>query len=76
MPDPQRDLIIQHLEVLNAQVKDQMSLWYTFRNGLIYGVGFIIGSTLLTALVVSIVLQFFADTLLGDVIMWIAHSRT
>ena len=68
----QRDHIIRNLEVLNERVERQMSLWHVFRNGIIYGVGFIAGSTVLTAIVVSIVLRFFGDTILGDVIAWIA----
>ncbi len=68
----QRDQIIRHLEVLNGQVKKQNSVWCVFRNGIFYGMGFVVGSTILTALVISTVLQFFRDTILGDVIMWIA----
>ncbi len=67
--------IISHLKVLIEQTKRQMSVWHVFRNGVIYGIGFIIGSTVLTALVVSVGLQFFGDTILGDVIEWIARTE-
>ncbi|HYF10524.1 MAG TPA: hypothetical protein VD967_02880 [Candidatus Paceibacterota bacterium] len=70
--ESQRDQIIRNLEELNERVENQASVWYVLRNGIIYGAGFIIGSTVLTALAVSIVLFFFEDTLLGDVILWIA----
>ncbi len=68
----QRDHIIHNLEKLNIQVERQASVWHVFRNGIIYGVGFIVGSTVVTAIVVSIVLRFFENTILADVIAWIA----
>ena len=71
----QRDHIISHLKILIDQTKRQMSVWHVFRNGVIYGMGFIVGSTVLTAIVASIVLQFFGDTIFGDVIQWIAGGR-
>lgn len=71
----QRDRIIEHLQLLNGQVERQMSVWHVFRNGIIYGMGLIIGSTVLTALVVTIVLQFFRETILADVVLWIAQAR-
>lgn len=71
----QREEIIHKLEILNAQVRQQMSIWFVFRNGLIYGVGFIIGSTILTAIIVTFILQFFRHTIMGDVILWIAGTR-
>ena len=70
--EEQRDHINQNLEVLNEQVERQTSVWYVLRNGIIYGIGFIVGSTILTAVVVSIVLRFFGDTMFADVIFWIA----
>ena len=71
----QRDHIISHLKILIDQTKRQMSVWHVFRNGVIYGMGFIIGSTVLTAIIVSIGLQFLGDTILGDVINWIAQRE-
>ena len=68
----QRDHIISQLERLNAQVAQQMEAKYVFRNGIIYGFGFVVGSTVLTALFVGVVLQFFGDTVLADAIHWIA----
>ncbi|MCE9644124.1 hypothetical protein K8Q93_02710 [Candidatus Parcubacteria bacterium] len=68
----QRDHIIHNLEKLNEQVESQASVWRVLRNGMIYGVGFVVGSTILTAVIASIVLRFFENTLLGDVITWIA----
>ena len=67
--------VVKNLEILNERVAKQMSPWRVFRDGVIYGTGFIVGSTILTALVVTIVLKFFPDTIFGAVIAWIARSR-
>ncbi|MBI2048514.1 MAG: hypothetical protein HYT30_01135 [Parcubacteria group bacterium] len=72
--EAQRDHIIENLERLNARVAAQMSARYVFRNGIIYGFGFMIGSTILTALLVSFIFQFFGDTLFAAVIRWIAET--
>ena len=74
-PDEQSEGIVHHLRLLNRQVRQQMSMWFVFRNGIIYGIGFVVGSTILTAIVVSVVLKFFSNTVLADVILWIAHAR-
>lgn len=70
--EEQRDRIIEKLELLNENVERQMSVWYTLRNSVIYGIGFIVGSTIFTALLVSFGLTFFGGTIFGDVIAWIA----
>ena len=70
----ERVSIVTRIEELNANVEKQMSVWYVFRNGIIYGIGFIIGSTVLTTLVISFVLTFFSHTVVADVIMWFARS--
>ncbi len=67
--------IIRGLGTLSNQLKKQMSLWHTFRNGIIYGVGFIVGSTVVTAFIVTLGLQFFGDTVFGDIIAWIVANR-
>ncbi len=71
--DPWREEILQNLEALNARVERQMSLWHVFRNGVMYGSGFIIGSTVLTATIVTIIITFFNDTIFGAVVSWIAE---
>jgi len=70
--ESQRDQIIHNLEKLNEKIEKQVSIWYVLRNGVIHGIGFIVGSTVVTAIVVSIALRFFEDTMLADVISWIA----
>jgi threonine/homoserine/homoserine lactone efflux protein len=52
--DTQEDKIIENLERLNTAVARQNSIWQTFLRGLIYGVGFFIGSAFLATLVVGI----------------------
>ncbi len=73
-PVSSRDEVVSNLEVLNRRIKQQMSVWHVLRNGVIYGMGFIIGSTVVTAVVASIMLQFFDNTVLGDAINWIAQN--
>lgn len=51
-----------------------MSTWHTLRTGIIHGIGFVIGSTILTAIVVTLTLHFFGGTPLGDVISWLAEK--
>ena len=72
--EEQRTQIIAHLERLNSNVERQMSLTYGLRNGVVYGFGFVIGSTLLTAAIVTFGLTFFSNTLFGDVIAWIVAT--
>ncbi len=72
--EEQRTHIIAHLERLNTNVEKQMSISYGLRNGVIYGLGFVIGSTVLSAFIVTLVLQFFNDTLFGDVVHWIVRT--
>lgn len=70
----QREQIIAHLARLNTNVERQMSLSYGLRNGVVYGLGFVVGSTLLTAFIVTFDLTFFGDTLFGNVIAWIVQT--
>ena len=65
----QRDHIIENLEELNRQIRTQNSIKQTFYKGIIYGIGFVIGSTLLAAAALSLFAQFFEDTpIFGDLI--------
>jgi hypothetical protein len=52
--EKQRGEIIQNLEILNAQVKKQNSILHTFIVGIVYGIGFLIGSAILATIVLGI----------------------
>lgn len=60
---------------LSKQLEAQTSVWYALRNGIIYGMGFVIGSTILTALIVTFGFTFFGNTVFGDVIAWIIATN-
>lgn len=57
----QRDHIIHNLEILNGKVERQMSWGFIFTSGLISGVGFVVGSSILAAIVLGILSQVFGD---------------
>lgn len=63
------------LTELSRQLEAQTSVWYALRNGMIYGVGFVIGSTVLTGLIVTFGFTFFGDTVFGDIIAWIIATN-
>lgn len=65
--------MLRSVQELNTRVERQMSLWHVFRNGVMHGSGFIVGSTVLTAAVVTIIITFFNDTIFGAVVSWIAE---
>lgn len=53
----QRDQIIDQLEQLNANVQRQLSLRHILFTGLVYGLSFAIGSTVLFAIVTKLILH-------------------
>jgi len=60
LPD-QRDKIIGHLELLNKQVARQNSLWRMLLVGVIYGIGFFIGSAIIATIALGILGPWFAQ---------------
>ena len=60
LPD-QRDKIIEHLELLNKQVARQNSLWRMLLVGVIYGIGFFIGSAVIATILLGILGPWFAQ---------------
>ncbi len=48
--EEQRDTIIAQLEMLNAKMKQQGSVRHIFVTGVIYGVGFFIGSAIIATI--------------------------
>ena len=59
--EEQRDKIIQELETLNAKVARQNSVGFIFMTGIIYGVGFVVGSAILATLTLGFLLPLFSD---------------
>ena len=49
-PTPQTTRLIEVLETLETHIKRQNSLRYTFYKGILYGIGTVIGATILVAL--------------------------
>jgi hypothetical protein len=60
LEEQQKD-IITNLEKLNKTIEKQSSITYTVRNGLIYGAGFVIGSTILATIIISLLIKVFGD---------------
>ena len=48
--EEQRDKIIDQLQLLNVEMKQQNSVGYIFMKGIIYGVGFFIGSAVIATI--------------------------
>lgn len=59
--EDQRDKIIEHLEVLNKQVARQNSLLRMLIVGVVYGVGFFIGSAIVATIAFGILGPWFAQ---------------
>jgi len=53
--EEQREEIIGQLGVLNAMVKKQNSVRHIFMTGIIYGVGFVVGSAILATITLGII---------------------
>jgi hypothetical protein len=62
------DAIIEHLERLNAHVAKQNSLPRMFLVGVIYGIGFFLGSAIIATIVLGLVGPYFAQ------ISWVHDS--
>jgi len=50
----QRDKIIEQLEALNAKIGRQVSVRFIFMTGVIYGIGFFIGSAIIATIALGI----------------------
>lgn len=66
--EDQHDKIIEHLDLLNKQVKRQNSLGRMFFAGIIYGVGFFVGSAIIATIALGILGPLFAQ------IPWVRSS--
>lgn len=52
--EDQNDKIIQQLEILNARIQRQNSIRHIAVTGIIYGIGFFIGSAILATIVLGL----------------------
>ena len=52
--DNQRDKIIEQLELLNTKIEQQNSLKRVFGRGIVYGIGFFIGSAIIATIALGI----------------------
>ena len=59
--DNQHDKIIEHLDVLNRQVAKQNSLSRMFVVGIIYGLGFFVGSAIIATIAFGVLGPWFAE---------------
>lgn len=66
--EEQRDKIIVQLELLNREMVLQNSVKHIFMRGIIYGVGFFVGSAIIATIVVGVLSPWFAQ------IDWIRSS--
>ena len=57
----QRDTIIEQLEKLNKKVSRQNSVGFIFMTGIIYGIGFVVGSVIIATIAIGIFLPYFSD---------------
>ncbi len=59
--EDQHDKIIEHLDLLNRQVARQNSLPRMFVIGIVYGIGFFVGSAILATIAFGILGPWFAE---------------
>lgn len=61
--------LVSELQTLNSALAKQQSVRYMLRNGMLYGVGFVIGSSILAGVVISALVFLFGDVpLIGSVV--------
>ena len=48
--EEQRDVITEQLQMLNAKIAEQNSVKHIFMKGIIYGIGFFIGSAIIATI--------------------------
>lgn len=59
--DDQRDKIIEHLELLNRQVARQNSLGRMLLAGVVYGIGFFVGSAVIATIALGLFGPWFGQ---------------
>ena len=59
--EDQHEKIIQHLDLLNRQVALQNSLSRMFVIGIVYGIGFFVGSAIIATIALGVFGPWFAE---------------
>lgn len=70
MNDGNRDKITEQLEMLNTQMETQNSIRHIFMTGIIYGIGFFIGSAVLATIAFGVLSPWIGQ------IDWIKENYT
>ena len=60
-PEDQHSKIIEHLDMLNKQVARQNSIGRMFFVGIVYGIGFFVGSAIIATIALGIFGPWFAE---------------
>ncbi|OGG56001.1 hypothetical protein A2680_00500 [Candidatus Kaiserbacteria bacterium RIFCSPHIGHO2_01_FULL_55_37] len=60
-PEDQHNKIIEHLDLLNRQVARQNSISRMFVVGIVYGIGFFVGSAIIATIALGILGPWFAQ---------------
>lgn len=66
--EQQNDQIIKQLEILNASFKHQESIRHLVTTGIIYGIGFFIGSAIIATIALGILGPIFGK------ILWVGEN--
>lgn len=59
----------ERLAEISALLQKQLSFRYTIQAGIIYGIGFVIGSSILATILINLSFVFFGDTTLFQMIV-------
>ncbi|MDO8514161.1 MAG: hypothetical protein Q7S50_01295 [bacterium] len=60
-PDDHQEKIIEHLDLLNRQMAWQNSFWRMLAIGIVYGIGFFVGSAIIATIALGILGPWFAQ---------------
>jgi threonine/homoserine/homoserine lactone efflux protein len=59
--ETERETIVNQLQMLNRQVARQNSLGRRFLSGVVYGIGFFVGSAIIATIALGVLGQFFVQ---------------
>lgn len=61
MPNEQLSKLIEHLDMLNSRLARQYSFRHMFFSGILYGIGFVVGSAIIATILLGIFSPYFAQ---------------